>query len=49
MTNNKDNTMMRKMFQWAMAAALICAISFAAASCSSNVDNPTTPDLGVKE
>ena len=25
---------MRKIFQWAMAAALICGISFAAASCS---------------
>ena len=37
------------MFQWALAAALICGISLAAASCSSNVDNPTTPDLGVKE
>ena len=32
-----------------MAAALICGISLAAASCSSNDDNPATPDLGVKE
>ena len=40
---------MRKIFQWALAAALICGISLAAASCSSNDDNPATPDLGVKE
>ena len=30
---------MKKIFQWAMAAALICGISFAAASCSSDDDN----------
>ena len=29
---------MRKIFQWAMAAALICGISFAAASCSKDDD-----------
>ena len=29
---------MKKIFQWAMAAALICGISFAVASCS-NDDN----------
>ena len=30
---------MKKIFQWAMAAALICGISFAAASCSKDDDN----------
>ena len=30
-------------------AATVCGISLAAASCSSNDDNPATPDLGVKE
>jgi hypothetical protein len=40
---------MRKIFQWAMAAALICGISFAAASCSSSDDNPATPDLNLSE
>ena len=40
---------MRKIFQWALAAALVCGISLAAASCSSNDDNPATPDLNLSE
>ena len=32
-----------------LMAATVCGISLAAASCSSNDDNPATPDLGVKE
>ena len=36
------------MFQWALAAALICGISLAAASCSSNDDNPATPQRESK-
>ena len=44
----KDKTIMRKIFQWALAAALICgAMSFT--SCSKDDDNPATPDLGVSE
>ena len=39
---------MKRVFQLAMAAALICGISFAAASCS-NDDNPVTPDLNLSE
>ena len=39
---------MRKIFQWAMAAALICGASVFTA-CSSNDDNPATLDLGVSE
>ena len=34
---------MKKVFQWAMAAALICG-TMAFTSCSSNDDNPATPD-----
>ena len=34
---------MRKIFQWAMAAVLICGISFAAASCSKDDDNDIVP------
>ena len=30
-------------------AATVCGISLAAASCSSNDDNPTTPDLNLSE
>ena len=36
------------MIQWAMAAALICGASVFTV-CTSNDDNPATPDLGVKE
>lgn len=36
---------MRKIFQWTMAAALICGISFAAASCSKDDDNDIVPPV----
>ena len=45
----KDKTIMRKIFQWAMAAALIICGASVFTACSSNDDNPATPDLGVKE
>ena len=45
----KDKTNMRKIFQWAMAAALIICGARVFTACSSNDDNPVTPDLGVKE
>ena len=38
MYNNKNNAIMRKICQWAMAAALICGISFGATACSSSDD-----------
>ena len=37
------------MFQWAMAAALICGASVFTSCTVDNADNPATPDLGVKE
>ena len=40
---------MKKVFQWAMAAALIICGASVFTACSSNDDNPATPDLGVKE
>ena len=39
---------MKKLFQWALAAALICGASVFTA-CSSNDDNPVTPDLNLSE
>ena len=39
MLNNKNNAIMKKMFQWAMAAALICGATVFTA-CSSSEDNP---------
>ena len=39
---------MRKIFQWAMAAALICGISFAAASCSSDDDEKKMENLTME-
>ena len=39
---------MKKIFQWAMAAALICGASVFT-SCSDNDDNPATPDLNLSE
>ena len=36
---------MRKIFQWALAAALICGISFVAASCSSDDDENNVETL----
>jgi hypothetical protein len=39
---------MKKMFHWMMAAILIC-VATVFSSCSSNDDNPTTPDLNVAE
>ena len=40
---------MQKIMNYLLMAAMVCGISLAAASCSSNDDNPATPDLGVKE
>ena len=40
---------MKKILNYLLMAATVCGISLAAASCSSNDDNPATPDLGVKE
>ena len=39
---------MKKLLNWMLAAILICGASVFTA-CSSNDDNPATPDLGVKE
>ena len=39
---------MKKIMTWAMAAALICGASVLT-SCSSNDDNPVTPDLNVSD
>ena len=39
---------MKKLLNWMLAAILICGASVFEA-CSSNDDNPATPDLGVKE
>ena len=39
---------MKKIFQWALAAALICGASVFT-SCSGNDDNPATPDLNLNE
>ena len=39
---------MKKLLNWMFAAILICGASVFTA-CSSNDDNPATPDLGVKE
>ena len=39
MLNQKNNAIMKKMFQWAMAAALICGATVFTA-CSSSEDNP---------
>lgn len=36
---------MKKLFQWAMAAALVCGISFAAASCSKDDDENIVPPV----
>jgi len=38
----------KKIFQWALAAALICGASVFT-SCSDNDDNPATPDLNLSE
>ena len=40
---------MRKIFQGAMAAALMICGASVFTACSSNDDNPATPDLGIKE
>ncbi len=39
---------MKRLFQWVMAAILICGATVFTA-CSSNDDNPATPDLNVAE
>ena len=40
MYNNKNKTIMRKLFQWALAAALIICGASVFTACSSNDDNP---------
>ena len=40
---------MRKILNYLLMAATVCGISLAAASCSSNDDNPPTPDLNLSE
>ena len=40
---------MKKIMNFLLMAATVCGISLAAASCSSNDDNPVTPDLNLSE
>ena len=40
---------MKKIMNFLLMAATVCGISLAAASCSSNDDNPATPDLNIPE
>jgi len=40
---------MQKILNYLLMAATVCGISLAAASCSSNDDNPATPDLKLSE
>jgi hypothetical protein len=40
---------MKKILNYLLMAATVCGISLAAASCSSNDDNPATPDLNLSE
>ena len=40
---------MQKILNYLLMAATVCGISLAAASCSSNDDNPATPDLNLSE
>ena len=40
---------MRKILNYLLMAATVCGISLAVASCSSNDDNPATPDLNVAQ
>jgi len=40
---------MKKIMNFLLMAATVCGISLAAASCSSNDDNPATPDLNLSE
>ena len=40
---------MKKIQNYLLMVAMVCGISFAAASCSSNDDNPVIPDLSVAE
>ena len=40
---------MRKIFQWALAAALICGASVFISCTSDTSDNPVTPDLNLSE
>ena len=40
---------MQKIMNYLLMAATVCGISLAAASCSSNDDNPATPDLNLSE
>ena len=49
MYNNKYNVIMQKILNYLLMAATVCGISLAAASCSSNDDNPATPDLNVAQ
>jgi hypothetical protein len=44
----KPNKTMKKMIQWVLVATLICGASVFTA-CSSNDDNPATPDLNLSE
>ena len=46
---NKNNAIMKKLFQWAMAAALMICGASVFTACSSNDDNPATPDLNLSE
>ena len=39
---------MKKILNYLLMAATVCGISLAAASCSSNDDNPATPDLNLR-
>ena len=41
--------MKKRFLNYLLMAATVCGISLAAASCSSNDDNPTTPDLNLSE
>lgn len=49
MYNNKNNVIMRKILNYLLTAATVCGISFAAASCTSNDDNPVKPDEPAAE
>ena len=40
---------MKKIMNFLLMAVTVCGISLAAASCSSNDDNPATPDLNLSE
>lgn len=40
---------MQKILNYLLMTATVCGISLAAASCSSNDDNPATPDLNLSE